>query len=339
MIPEQELTFPIRSEVDVLMARRGGMRLVGTLGFSEIDAAAIEIILSELGTNIVKHGGSSGTIRLRFIVEPDRSGLEIRAANQRGVPGILEADGTLRMAVFTGRSTAGTLGIGLSGVRRLADGFDIGSTPAGCLEITAWKWLMRVPRGRVKVSVLSRPRLGERVSGDGYWMKDLWDGFFFSVIDGLGHGFRAHDVTRRALAALEMSFQKPLADVMDFCHAALLGSRGAAVAVGRIEFDPPMLHHISIGNVTTRIFQGGVQVRTSCQNGTIGVALGRPQTNRYPLLRNACIISTTDGISEKYDMDGPELGKSVQEIAHGLFSHYARNHDDATVLVARVVSE
>jgi serine/threonine-protein kinase RsbT len=64
-----------------------------------------------------------------------KSGIEVRAED-RG-PGISDIELALKDSFTTGRS----LGLGLPGVRRLMDEFDIDSSPGKGTRVTVRKWL------------------------------------------------------------------------------------------------------------------------------------------------------------------------------------------------------
>ena len=78
--------------------------------------------VSELGRNILKFA-DRGEIRLRRVGHDHRPGVEV-VANDRG-PGIEDIDRALQDHY----STSGTLGLGLSGVKRMMDEFEIDSAP------------------------------------------------------------------------------------------------------------------------------------------------------------------------------------------------------------------
>ena len=116
-----ELSVPIVSTDDVIVARQTGRALAADTGFSTSEATLIAAAISELARNIVKYA-SRGEILLRR----DTNGTLTIVARDEG-PGIPD----VRSALRPGFSTSGGLGLGLSGVRRIADSFDIVSSPAG----------------------------------------------------------------------------------------------------------------------------------------------------------------------------------------------------------------
>jgi anti-sigma regulatory factor (Ser/Thr protein kinase) len=60
----------ICTEMDVLRARKHAVKQAAYMGFRDIAQAEIEIAVSELGTNIVKHARSQGT----FWISPAQAG-------------------------------------------------------------------------------------------------------------------------------------------------------------------------------------------------------------------------------------------------------------------------
>jgi serine/threonine-protein kinase RsbT len=116
-----ELSVPIASTNDVIVARQRGRALAAEIGFSASDATLIAAAISELARNIVKYAGH-GEILLRRAT----NGTMTIVARDEG-PGIPDVGEALRW----GYSTSGGLGVGLPGVRRIADSFDIASSAAG----------------------------------------------------------------------------------------------------------------------------------------------------------------------------------------------------------------
>lgn len=102
-------------------------------GLAEADRARAMTAASELATNILKFAGH-GTLTVCVIQERGRSGVEI-LAEDRG-PGIADVEAALRDHF----STSGTLGLGLPGVRRLMDDFEIASSLGAGTRVRARKW-------------------------------------------------------------------------------------------------------------------------------------------------------------------------------------------------------
>ena len=130
---EAECKVPINSERDIVVARQKGRAMATDLGFSLGDATLIATAISELARNIISYA-REGMIAMNVIYNSKREGLLIVASDEG--PGISDIPRALR----DGFSTSGSLGIGLPGVRRLMDEFDISSQPGAGTIVTVTKW-------------------------------------------------------------------------------------------------------------------------------------------------------------------------------------------------------
>jgi len=130
---ENEIQVPINSDQDIVAARQKGRLLATALGFSSGDATLIATAISELARNIVSYA-KCGEIRLAALNGSARQGIQL-VAQDHG-PGISDIPQALR----DGFSTSGSLGLGLPGVKRLMDGFEIVSEKNRGTTVTAQKW-------------------------------------------------------------------------------------------------------------------------------------------------------------------------------------------------------
>lgn len=124
----------INSDQDIVLARQKARFLSGELGFSAVDATFVATAVSELARNILTYA-RTGEITLSVWKESHRIGIRI-VASDRG-PGIRDIQTALR----DGFSTSGSLGLGLPGVRRLMDDFEIKSRPGHGTTVIVTKWL------------------------------------------------------------------------------------------------------------------------------------------------------------------------------------------------------
>lgn len=129
-----EIRVPIRSDQDIVAARQRGRELALSIGFSACEATLVATAISELARNIVLYA-RSGEIQVQGIEQPRRKGIVVVARDDG--PGIAN----VRQAIRDGFSTSGGLGLGLPGVRRLMDDFEIDSQSGQGTRVTARKWL------------------------------------------------------------------------------------------------------------------------------------------------------------------------------------------------------
>ena len=130
----KEVRVAISSSRDIMTARDAGRILATDIGFVPIDLTMIVTAISELARNIVQYAGS-GEIVVRELRSKDGRGLGIVAKDYG--PGIKSLD----LALQEGFSTSGGLGLGLPGVKRLMDSFEIQSQLGRGTVVTCEKWL------------------------------------------------------------------------------------------------------------------------------------------------------------------------------------------------------
>jgi serine/threonine-protein kinase RsbT len=128
-----EIRVAINSDQDIVSARQKGRVMANELGFSSGDATLIATAISELARNIVSYAGK-GQITLKVVNGLNRQGIAVIASDDG--PGIAD----IRQALRDGFSTSGSLGLGLPGVRRLMDEFDITSQPGRGTIVAVKKW-------------------------------------------------------------------------------------------------------------------------------------------------------------------------------------------------------
>lgn len=130
-----EIKIPIHSDSDIVTARQKGRELASQVGFVSPDLVLIATAISELARNIVLYAGN-GEIILDLVQDPanGKQGMTVVARDQG--PGILDID----RALEEGYSTSRSLGLGLPGVKRLMDEFDIVSQVGQGTTVTVTKW-------------------------------------------------------------------------------------------------------------------------------------------------------------------------------------------------------
>lgn len=128
-----EIHVAISSDQDIVSARQKGRLMAAELGFSTGDATLIATAISELARNIVSYA-RKGQITLKMVNGLNRQGISIIASDKG--PGIPD----IRQALRDGYSTSGSLGLGLPGVRRLMDEFEISSQPGQGTTVAVKKW-------------------------------------------------------------------------------------------------------------------------------------------------------------------------------------------------------
>ncbi|TMQ63709.1 MAG: anti-sigma regulatory factor [Candidatus Eisenbacteria bacterium] len=129
----EEARVTVESDRDIVAARMRGRVMATELGFSSAVATLVATAISELARNILLYA-RRGEIVLASVERGDRRGLKVVARDDG--PGIAD----VAQAMQDGFSTAGRLGLGLPGVRRLMDEFEVRSSPDVGTTVTVKKW-------------------------------------------------------------------------------------------------------------------------------------------------------------------------------------------------------
>ena len=130
-----EKQIPVESDSDIVLARQEGRTVAAGMGFSPADATLVATAISELARNIVLYA-KRGEISVQVIENGSRRGVLV-VARDAG-PGIPDT----ALALRDGYSTSGRLGMGLPGVRRLMDEFEIvsGNGHGTVVSVKKWRW-------------------------------------------------------------------------------------------------------------------------------------------------------------------------------------------------------
>ncbi len=126
-------TLPLRSQEDLVLARKRVREQSVALGFSTIDQTKLVTAASELARNTLVYGGG-GDMHLEQVAKPGKKGLRLVFADQG--PGIPD----VTLALTDGYTTGGGMGLGLSGARRLCSEFDLETAVGQGTRVTITQW-------------------------------------------------------------------------------------------------------------------------------------------------------------------------------------------------------
>jgi phosphoserine phosphatase RsbX len=195
--------------------------------------------------------------------------------------------------------------------------------------------------GPIEWAAKARPRPGENVCGDRLIAVDV-DGTaaLIGVLDGLGHGADAAEAANLGVEVLRAARAEPLDVLVQRCHRALSGTRGAAMTLARIDFRTDTLSWVGIGNVAADLVAkhpAGVEVRSSARlaGGIVGYRIPEALTpQQVPIRPGDLLVIASDGIVEDH-LDDIDFSAPALVIADRILHSHAKDNDDALVLAAR----
>ena len=126
-------TLPMRTELDIVLARQAVRRLSVECAFGLVDQTKIVTAASELARNTVVYGGG-GELLCEVLNEMPKKGLRLTFKDEG--PGIAD----IPLAMKDGWTSGTGMGLGLSGAKRLVNDFDIDSAPGRGTRVTVTRW-------------------------------------------------------------------------------------------------------------------------------------------------------------------------------------------------------
>jgi len=185
--------------------------------------------------------------------------------------------------------------------------------------------------------IVHRPKSGHSISGDAYLIKEGEEATLVCMVDGLGSGEAAAEAAQAAIRCVEVSSTLPLSDIMAKCHQALKGTRGAVMALMRINSAESTITFVGVGNIGIHV-RSTALIKPISKNGIVGYRLPRLREFTYPYTPGDLFALHTDGISSRFTLDGAlwtEGAQDVQTLADEIARIFSKENDDVTVLVAR----
>jgi serine/threonine-protein kinase RsbT len=130
---ERTNTLEVRTPEDVVRVRQEVRNRTAAVGFSLVDQTKFVTAASEIARNTIDHGGG-GLARVETIIAGGRRGVRLIFEDQG--PGIAD----IKLAMQDGYSSAGGLGMGMPGSKRLSNEFYVESTLGQGTKVTLVRW-------------------------------------------------------------------------------------------------------------------------------------------------------------------------------------------------------
>jgi anti-sigma regulatory factor (Ser/Thr protein kinase) len=327
--PQDMRWLPVEDASAVPSCRTAGLALASRLGFPAARAEQLALAVTEAASNLHKHA-RQGSLLLRVNRDLQQPGIELVTIDAG--PGLSDVSAALR----DGHSTAGSLGIGLGAIRRLADFTDLYSVPGHGTVLVARFW--PVPGSPVIGRAgLIRPITGETECGDDFAAVQAGATVTAILCDGLGHGPLAAAAASRAVAAvLDQPDGEPAA-LLERVHRRMAGTRGGAVGIVQLTDSGSVARFAGLGNIAASILSDGTRKSMLSVPGIAGFQARVIRQFDYDVPAGAAVILHSDGISSRWAVAAvPGLAaRDPLVIAAVLLAEAGQHRDDAGVLVLK----
>jgi anti-sigma regulatory factor (Ser/Thr protein kinase) len=327
------IRIPVTESSAVAEARRQAGECARSRGFGEADEGRVKLIVTEIATNIIKHGGG-GDILVGNFEEAGKSGIEVLGLDKG--PGIAR----LEEALADGYSSAGSAGNGLGAIRRQSEYLEVASWPGlgtamlARIQEAQRKEPTQRPLSRWGAVRIAKP--GEDVCGDAWSVAEGDGAPTFLVVDGLGHGPHAAAAANEAVVIFQRHRSHSVPTLLEYIHGGLRATRGAAVAVARVDAAAGRLTFGGIGNIAGAAISATGVKRLVSLPGTAGHNARKIQAFDHPFAYDMLIMHS-DGLSTSWSLDRyPGLASMHPTLIAGVLCRdFWRQRDDVTVLVMR----
>lgn len=311
--------------------RRAAAYAINAVHFDETMTGRLSIIITELGTNLLKHA-RGGVLLLRALTDEGLEGVEILAIDKG--PGMAD----LQRCLSDGYSTAGSQGQGLGAIRRQATLFDIYTQPGRgtAIVVRLQAANQRANNSQLQIGALSLPKRDEEVCGDGWAIGQEGDRTLIMVADGLGHGAGAHESSQKAINIFKKNLHYLPTELIALMHEGLRGLRGAAVAISMIANN--QLHYAGVGNISGVIITHERNQYLPSYNGTAGLALPRLQNYTCAWPSDALLVMNSDGLQSQWKLGAYAglLERHPSLTAAVLYRDFNRGRDDTTIVAVKL---
>jgi len=297
------------------------------LQFPAARIGQLALAVTEAASNLYKHA-EQGSLLLCVNRDGPQPGIDLVTIDAG--PGVRDVTAALR----DGHSTAGTLGIGLGAIQRLADFADLYSRPGHGTSLVA-RFCASPPVSQPRWAGLIRPITGETECGDAYGVVRTDDAVTAVLCDGLGHGPLAAAAASAGVGAVLGDPAGEPAALLERVHRRMSGTRGGAVGV--VQVSGQLARFAGLGNVAASVVSDGQRKSMVSIPGIAGVQARTIRQFEYDVPPGSAVIVHSDGVSNRWEaatLPGLEARDPLL-IAAVLLAEAGVHRDDAGVLVLK----
>lgn len=311
-------------------------QLAVAAGFSEKKVGELDIVVSEVVSNLVKHAGG-GEVWVAVQQVDGIDVLEIISVDNG--PGMTDVN---RM-MGDGVSTRNTLGHGLGSIKRLSDFLQVYS-------MKDWGTVMvirfyKTPKpafakpGKAEIRSVVLPKPGEVECGDGTYQKNSSTHLKLFIGDGLGHGIEAAKAVEKAGEAFLQCTETDAVEIIRHINIAVKKTRGLVGTVAVFDWKLAKWQLCGVGNISSRFTGNGFTKNNMPYNGIIGLNVPRSLNAQFMNHENGqVLVMASDGLKSKLDtLKYPGIWRyDLSVVSAILIKDFGRFTDDSSVLACKI---
>lgn len=190
--------------------------------------------------------------------------------------------------------------------------------------------------GTIEYSCKKKPLVNEYACGDYYFVKEYDESVCIILIDVLGHGKEAYELTQICEEFLQKHYKTNPFDLIQQLNNHIKGSRGAVAAIGQLDTRTGLFTYVLIGDITIRRFALKPQTAV-CRPGIVGYMMPTPRVEQMNVHPGDVLLLHTDGVSNHFKLsDYPGiLNDSIDQVSKTIIERFAKKHDDSACIALR----
>lgn len=323
-------TIPLIIKSDVSVAREEAMELAKEMGMDRLSVGEVALAISEICQNAIRYA-NGGVAKISSL----KNGRVLRIEVVDEGPGIPD----LTKAFRQGYSSAiASLGVGFGAAKRSMDLLKVKTKVGKGTKVIMEKYLP-LAQDEFEGAAVSMADEDYLVNGDAFLIKEFdGDKVLLAVIDGLGQGKEAHQMSNRVKKLLlDISPHMLPEKMIEQCHIDLQKNKeeDGGVAMSIAILTPGKLHYLGIGDTHAYLLNGSFQPMENTDGRVGGRQLRTLTTQTLSFKNDITFLLCTDGISSQIKAEELNWHQSSQLLATQVFNLYNRPYGDATVLAAK----
>lgn len=187
----------------------------------------------------------------------------------------------------------------------------------------------------VDIGGFSRPIAGEKKNGDALFITEENGFHFFAIIDGIGHGDIAYEISHKIKGFLQENVSSNISYLIEKTHKYMTGSEGAALGIGVIM--DKILYFGSLGNISCKIVNAE-NINLVSTDGLLGVRGRSVKVTSKILENNDAIMIYSDGIDSSFsnsEFKNYHLFSS-EILAKKIVQQWGSMFDDASIITVKI---
>jgi phosphoserine phosphatase RsbX len=128
---------------------------------------------------------------------------------------------------------------------------------------------------RASVSSYQKPKKGNDLCGDSFYVKETENYLICAVADGLGSGKMAKEASGAATDIIDRNHQETVEQLMHLCNDGLRYTRGAVIAIVKVDYKNQTASYSGVGNI--RFMISAERQRAVHPLPKVGFLVGKPE--------------------------------------------------------------